>query len=204
MTRQVPKSKTATLWQGARKEWYQRRADAYYSIAKELVLQKYPRWLGDHDLELPCVSGPPGAGADGLDMGVTGDVNAEAHAELLGVTVAEWGDWRTRRDRRERLFYSTLDDGYPEQSYGFDDRRWRPFVRRLARFMMFVDDRRAAQLAALERALAEFELLFGRGPLSGSELEVIDRRAAILLLVGVPENESTAKKPGILPGEGNR
>lgn len=181
MTRAIPPSKTVTVWQGARREWYQRRDAAYYSLAKELVLKKYPRWLGDANLE-------DRVDADHEDT--IGDVNAEAHAELLGVASI---DWRSLRDRRERLFYRMLDAGYPEQSYGFDDRRWRVVVRRLARFMAFVDDRNAAGRAALAQALGEFTRLYKRGPLHSDEIAVVDRRAATIL------SETNDKKPGTLP-----
>lgn len=128
MTREVPTSKQVTVWRVERR-WYIRKSAAYYAIAKKLVAKKYPRWLDDHDLE--SVAGVPGS--DPVDL--VGDV----HAEVDGIA-----DWRARRERRQELFWRRVQSSsWDEDAYeGFDPEKWQRFVRRVARFLMFVDHRR--------------------------------------------------------------
>ena len=124
--REVPTSKTTTLYKGAGK-WYQRREAAYYAIARAMVCKRYPRWLDDPDLE------------NRID--VDGDTLGDIQASAEGVA-----NWRARRDRRVALFWTrrpfSYDDG-PSGEY-FDVDKFQRFVRRLAKFLAFVDSRRPA------------------------------------------------------------
>lgn len=72
------KSKRVTLWRGHRR-WYQSRYAAFYSIAKALVLTRYPVWLDDTQYD---------------------DEQREAFAVEHGVE-----NWRARRDRAVELFW---------------------------------------------------------------------------------------------------
>lgn len=125
-----------------------RESAAYYEIAKRLVLARYPRWLEDDDLDRRLVI----AGAEGDET--QGDFHASAEEPPIA-------DWRARRDRRFELFHTHVRGGYDEPSGEyFDPEKWQRFVRRLARFLMFVDRRRAAlrqRRLELQRELANVE-----------------------------------------------
>lgn len=84
-----------------------RKHDAYYAIARALVVAKYPAWL-HHDIPERHVDDP------------------------------NWPiELQTRRlDKSIELFC------FPDNIYAFDQRRWRTFIRRVARFLAFVDSRR--------------------------------------------------------------
>lgn len=127
MTRPVPAMKVATLWKGAKSTWYQRRSAAYYSIAKKLVSDHYPRWLQDANLDTLTED-------DGVE--VYGDV----WARVDGVR-----DWRARREKMLKLFW-TFSNGWDEPSSYFNVEKFQRFTKRVARFLMFVDER-----AQLER-----------------------------------------------------
>lgn len=125
MTREIPTSKQSTLWRPDGR-WFQNRGAAYYAIAKGIVLKRYPRWLEDPELDIrpaDCT-----------------ETNGDMQAAVDGIA-----DWRSRRDRRVSLFHRSSDGwSQPEDSYdGFDTDRWQSFLRRLARFIAFVDRRRA-------------------------------------------------------------
>lgn len=127
MTREVPTSNTCTVWR-AEGRWFLRESAAYYAIAKALVSKKYPRWLGDHDLDEPLV---------GLDC--VGQTHGDRMADFEGLP-----NWRARRDRRHKLFVTDVPASYEEAGGEyFDPDKWQAFVRRVARFLMFVDRRRA-------------------------------------------------------------
>lgn len=122
--RETPAPRQATIWRASGR-WFRRRQAAYYAIAKELVIAKYPRWLDDSDLE----------NSDG-DCSV-GD--SHAASEQPPVT-----NWRERRRRKLALFWRRHQDDEFSLSYEhFDQERWRRFVGRVAKFLMFVDRRRA-------------------------------------------------------------
>ncbi len=61
---------------------------------------------------------------------------------------------RTRAAKMDRLFFFERGDGY------FDERRWRSFIRRVARHLQFVDRRRgiAAELGHLDHKQLNAEL----------------------------------------------
>lgn len=98
---------------------YVRRLDAYYQVAKKLVVAKYPAAL------TRSVDGPGDDERFELrDYGLT-DVEIDA------------------RYARARVLFCRLcypDEGDNSGAY-FDENKWRKFVRRVARFLMFVDDR---------------------------------------------------------------
>lgn len=133
MKRDIPISKQATLWR-ANGRWFQRRDAAYYAIAKDLLLRRYPRWLDDENIE-------ERADVDGFEC--VGDV----HAKADGIV-----DWRARRDRRVMLLWDN-------RGQHFDVFRWQRIIRRLARFLMFVDDCRADR----DREIVEFAKRFAAG-----------------------------------------
>jgi hypothetical protein len=110
MAREVPASKTATLWRGNGR-WFQRRDKAYYAVAKALVLSRYPMWLDD-----PAMS----------------DADKDERAKQAGIA-----DRSARLDRAVELFYD-----YNGAHFRVD--QWQRYVKRVARFLMFVDDRRKA------------------------------------------------------------
>ena len=132
MTREVPTGKPITAWRGAGR-WFQRRADAYYAIAKQLVVARYPRWLQDADLEEiePSV--------EDVATIKRGDLMAQCEPVPMP-------DWRARRDKAERLFFRDYGNGWTDEGvHGshFDPEKWQRFVRRVARYLAFVDKRRA-------------------------------------------------------------
>ncbi len=100
---------------GGRGRIYRHRDAAYYEIAKKLVLDKYPPSLTDYN-------GP--TDVDRVALGLVGGD-------------AEW--FERRVDKAHELFCYP-----PGQDYhgAFDSRRFQRFVKRVARFLMFVDDRR--------------------------------------------------------------
>lgn len=145
MARLAPHSQQVTVWR-AEGRWFQRRVAAYYAIAKRLTLEKYPRWLGEHDLDdkhhvlVDAEDGTPAT---------IGDLYAEAD----GIA-----DWRARKARRDELFVTRCSGSYDEPAYeGFDTAKWSRFVRRVARFLMFVDDRRAELTALAEPGVIRFD-----------------------------------------------
>lgn len=108
---------------------YRRITDAYYRIARTLVAAKYPAWL---NLE----SGTPDP----------------ATAAELGWTEARVS---ARSAKAEVLFFRytwSVDGGQPLY---FDERRWRAFIRRVARYLAFVDARRG--LSEIHRGLLHAE-----------------------------------------------
>lgn len=136
MKREVPVSKPATLWRAGGR-WFQRRDKAYYAVAKKLVLAKYPRWLDDQDVEdltddvcQVCKDNGDASCATCEGSGVTRTPHGDQLARVDGIA-----DWRARRDRRVMLFWD-------DRGQHFDTERWQTVIRRLARFMMYVDDRR--------------------------------------------------------------
>lgn len=114
MTRAVPRLVAAYLAVG--KKVYATRRQAYYAIAKSLVVAKYPAWLT----------------ADGIP-------DAVWYGEC---EKPPWPQGRVlaRRHKAYRLFHATDNFGGP---IDFDDRRWVSFVRRVARYLEWVDDRRS-------------------------------------------------------------
>lgn len=97
---------------------------AYYAIAKGLLAKKYPRWLDDKDLDHELPEGGTLGNARSSDEGIA--------------------DWQARRDRRQRLFWTTYRyyDDAPTDA-GFDDNKWRRYVTRVARRFMAADRRRS-------------------------------------------------------------
>lgn len=102
MSREMPATKQVTMWTGAGRS-FRRRSDAYYAIAKAMVMARYPRWLCDGTRWRPD--------ADASDP-----------------------KWDARRDRAMELFF---DGEY------FDSEKWRRLIKRVARFLAFVDRKRA-------------------------------------------------------------
>jgi hypothetical protein len=94
---------------------YAKRDQAYYAIAKQIVIVKYPAWLGDI---YPWM----------------GDVPISAEQQGWNPRLANL------RARKQRELFG-YEKGPPNE-YGFDSEKWKKFVRRVARFMMWVDDRR--------------------------------------------------------------
>lgn len=125
--RETPAPRQTTIWLASGR-WFRRRPAAYYAIAKDLVLARYPRWLDENDLE----------GEDGA--GTVGD--SYAAIEQPPMT-----NWRERRRRKLALFWHRHQDDEFSPSYEhFDQERWRRFVARVARFLMFVDRRRSEEI----------------------------------------------------------
>lgn len=126
MTRPSPTPKETTIWL-ADGRWFQNRGAAYYAIAKRLVINKYPRWLQDHDLD------------EAQAMDITPGTIGDLHASYEGIA-----DWRRRREKMRTLFVTQVPSTY-EDAGGeyFDTDRWKRVVTRVARFLMFVDRRRA-------------------------------------------------------------
>ena len=100
------------------KRTYLRKDAAYYAVAKAMVLARYPAQMTD-------------GGEDGACRSEAGD-----HGMTLEV-------WRSRQARREELFHTDGTVGYGDGVAYFDTARWQRFIRRLARYLQFVDDRRA-------------------------------------------------------------
>jgi hypothetical protein len=125
VTREIPSSKTRTVYR-ADGRWFLRRGAAYYAIAKRRTIARFPRWLLGHDVfDL----------IDGSVQRCIGDL----YAADDGIE-----HWRDRRRRADELFVTHVPDSYDEPGHDyFDPAKWQRFVRRVARFMMFVDDRRA-------------------------------------------------------------
>ena len=107
---------------GDGKKPYASKGQAYYAIAKALVIEKYPAWLEAKDNHDPVMYGQA--------LGWSPDT-------------IELRSWKSHQ-----LFFTTY--GMPTGGT-FDDRKWTKFVRRVAKFLAFVDARRemAAQLAHL-------------------------------------------------------
>lgn len=124
MTRPIPTVTTQKVWHvnGRRflREWA-----AYYAIAKDLLAKKYPRWLDDDNLEDELAEGGTLGNARASDEGIR--------------------DWRDRRDRRHRLFWTTYRyyDDAPTDA-GFDQAKWKRYVTRVARRFMAADRRKSA------------------------------------------------------------
>lgn len=119
MTREPLQSKQLTMHRACGR-WYRRRSDAYYAIAKHLVMSKYPAWLQQ----------------TGLD---------EDGGMFAGDDAVERARWLSRRSKSERLFMTEDRGDYGEPSgLYFDPRKWQWFVRRVARFLAFVDSRKEA------------------------------------------------------------
>lgn len=123
MPRPVPRMVAAWTFPGS-KDVFTNRRRTYYAIAKALVVAKYPPWLSE------------------VKAG-----EAKWYSEAEG-----YGNWSVaticrRSDRVYELFHEVDDEG--DYSNRFDTKRWMAFVRRVARFLEFVDDRRSieAQLA---------------------------------------------------------
>lgn len=111
---------------GAGTKCYVHRSNAYYALAKKLVLAKYPPWVND----------PRGDGDNVF-------YRARDEAQAAGWTPEQLAN---RIRRAELLFCSRDHDRYGGWTATgpllFDDRKWRAFVRRVAKFLVFVDDRR--------------------------------------------------------------
>jgi hypothetical protein len=122
MTRERPAVAVQKVWRANGRRFLTAWA-AYYEVAKSLLAEKYPRWLDDDGLEDEI--------AEGGTLGA-------AMASADGIP-----DWRARRDRRQRLFwtaYRCYDDA-PSDA-GFDDMKWRRYVTRVARRFMAADRRK--------------------------------------------------------------
>ncbi len=133
-TRAVPRLVAAFSVGGARP--YRNERDAYYQIAKALVVAKYPAWLtrGSADLE------------------------AEAAGGWSRQQIA------IRTDKALHLFHHPdaliVADGEGYAEGHFDERRWRAFIVRVARFLRFVDKRRkigSALSRMTDQELQDFE-----------------------------------------------
>lgn len=134
MTRERPTTQLRTVWR-ANGRWFLREVDAYYSIAKVMLVTRYPRWLDDFDLDDRAASTADGE----LAVMCVGDFHAREY---------RIDDWRARRRRRAALLHTVVPPSYEEPGGTFfDERKWQTVVRRLAKFLMFVD-RRRAELAA--------------------------------------------------------
>ena len=122
MSRSVPMLTIGWTVAHGRKVYATRRS-AYYAIAKDLVVAKYPAALGD----------------------------VKPHLRL---NPSDWPDEliAKRADKAVALF------NHPDAPC-FDERRWRKFVTRVARFLMFVDSRRelAEQMAHFDAEAIESE-----------------------------------------------
>jgi hypothetical protein len=93
--------------------WFLRPSAAYYAIAKAMVVKKYPRRTKGGD--------------------------EESDAACYEMTLELW---RERQDKADALFFDFGVDSYGEPTESFDSARWQAFVRRLARFLRYVDERR--------------------------------------------------------------
>ncbi len=96
------------------KKLYATEYMAYYAIAKRLVLEKYPPWIHDEDA---TISNPGGWTADLVHR---------------------------RSERAQALFFTNHAPHFSDVSMEFCADRWVAFLRRLARFLRFVDRRRDA------------------------------------------------------------
>jgi hypothetical protein len=103
------------------KKVYATRRQAYYAIAKALVVAKYPAWTT----------------SDTLDVAIWHGQSVNWEPELVAA-----------RRRKARLLFWSVGEG--SQIYDFDDHRWVALVRRVARYLEWVDGRlgEAAQLEA--------------------------------------------------------
>lgn len=123
MTRPAPLPALGWRIPGQRKVYASRRS-AYYALAKELVIAKYPPGLEGWTPSDAVMSNWP------------------------------WSLVEQRLAKADALFYADeeIADGYTRR--GFSPQRWTRFVHRVARFMMYVDDRRelAEQVATLSHA----------------------------------------------------
>ena len=96
---------------------------AYYDAAKRLVVDKYPSFHDVIDSE------------SALNPHLREDLGTDSVAESSRVAA-----------RRRELFFCRgcwIDDGYHCDGNHFDAERWKAFVSRVARFLRFVDRRRA-------------------------------------------------------------
>lgn len=139
MTREVPTIVTA--WtagppqKGKSTKRYVSKRSAYYALAKKLVLAKYPPGIAE----------------------IAPDEHDLARWQMR-IEVAE-----ARCEKARALFFST--SAIPDEAYDgrevFDDRKWKRFIRRVAKFLAFVDERSDprsvaeldAQATILENAL---------------------------------------------------
>lgn len=114
---------------------YVRRSDAYYQIAKRVILERYPRWLTDP-------KGPPG-GSDEANRWPKGWTD-----ELV----------QARTDRAMELYFTRSRGSWEEEEPDhFDPDRWQNLVRRLARFLAFVDRRRSLIEQTHAELIKEYE-----------------------------------------------
>ena len=120
------------------KRFYARASDAYYARAKQLVMAKYPPELDE--LDFP------------------GDLDETDFAHVLAYDYDHWQERETvqicldretshrfvwlRAAKRRALFFTYEDDDYQPHGYCRDEDKWRAFVRRVARFLRFVDTKR--------------------------------------------------------------
>lgn len=128
--REVARSKPITAWYGSGR-WFHRKADAYFAIARALVVLKYPRWLQDEDNEQPAT-------CDCHEGQTQGDCRASCELTPLA-------NWRLRRDKMRALFWRQFREVEYDGTYdSFDGDRWKRFIRRVARHLMHVDATRAS------------------------------------------------------------
>jgi hypothetical protein len=98
------------------KRTYLRKDAAYYALAKQMVLARYPAPMTDGGEDHVC------------------RYEASGHGMTLEV-------WRSRQARREELFHIGSTDGYGDEIEHFSTDKWQRFIRRLARYLQFVDER---------------------------------------------------------------
>lgn len=120
MTRPIPVPVLAWQAEGVKRP-YRRPVDCYYQVAKALVLAKYG------------VDGP--IGGDAWEVDADGNLTGAMMEPRLNTS---------RLDKKHALFYSNRDrydaEGYADEH--FDERLWRAFVVRVAKFLAFVDRKR--------------------------------------------------------------
>ncbi len=131
MTRPIPKPVVAWQADGVKRP-YRRPLDVYYQLAKVLVLAKY-----------------------GVDGPIGGDEwEVDANGNLTGAMMEPRQIDANRLRKKHLLFYSNSERHNPDPeawtSAHFDERLWRAFVLRVAKFLAFVD-RRRSERGMLER-----------------------------------------------------
>ena len=105
-----PEVRRLSGWRGAGTRIYTSKMAAYYSIAKRLVVDKYPAWLSSPERD-----------------------SYTFEMEMMGIDLATA---ELRAERAAKLF------GYADSDvFVFDDRRWKKFVWRVAKFLEFFDRR---------------------------------------------------------------
>lgn len=121
---------------GDGKKPYATKQQAYYAIAKELVVAKYPAWLNDENTA----------------MWTDGDEWLDGWTTELAIS---------RGQKQRKLFFekNVMSLGVPYSGHPaegqFDEKKWMAFVRRVARYLEYVDNRDDNDATSLETPTLE-------------------------------------------------